>query len=57
MSVFASGALLRDAEWIKVFWGEYTDWGNNYCTNKNFLLFPNDLDLGTFILWIARWIA
>lgn len=56
MSVFNGAALYRGAPWMDIISGKYMDSGNNYCTNKNFLLFPNQVNFSTIVVWMSWWI-
>ena len=59
MSYFSGASILRGNDWDKTISGEYLDgpWESNYCTNTNFLLFPNELNIGTFFVWISWFIV
>lgn len=57
LSIFGSISLYRGNSWVSVFAGDRTDWGNVYCKNDSWILFPKRVNFGTFVLWLARWIT
>ena len=53
MLYFAGISIFRANDSEKTSIGEYLDWGNNYCTNDNVLLFPNEINVKTMLVWIS----
>ena len=56
MGTFSVISVYRGNLWVDSF-GEYADWGNNYCTNDNWILYPKHENWGTILLWISHFIA
>ena len=57
LATFGAISLYRGNLWVSIWNGDTTDWSNKFCTNENWIVFPQKLNFGTFILWITRWIA